>query len=73
MIESGVIEMEWGHVSDDKKAHCFNEVDKTGICRSLCKKVVSFTVRPVEETLEEHVWICFKCLLLYINKGGDKT
>jgi hypothetical protein len=72
MTKSGVIDMEWGTVGNAKKAHCFSEIDHTGVGRSLCNHFVSFTIRPIEETSDDDVHTCFTCLLLFIKSVGVK-
>jgi len=65
-----VSKMEWGHGHDGKKAHLFGEIEDTGVFKSACEKSVSMTVRPVEETPDDDIHICFTCLLLFIKHVG---
>ena len=62
--------MEWGYGSGSKDAHCFVEVDDPNLKRSLCGKVISFTVDPINLALDRRVFACFGCLVQFVLKTG---
>jgi len=64
--------MIWGYSLGIKKVHCFVPMENPDLYVSLCNKVVSFIVDPVEEEYDEHINICFNCLLVFIQKGEVK-
>jgi len=64
--------MEWGYAPGLKKVHCFIKMENPDLNISLCHKVVSFSIYPVNETPEEDVKICFNCLLVFIQKWEAK-
>ena len=64
--------MIWGYSSGIKKAHCFVQMENPDLHVSLCNKVVSFSVDPVDEKHDEHINFCLNCLLVFIQKGEVK-
>jgi hypothetical protein len=64
--------MEWGYAPGLKKAHCFVKMENPDLNISLCHRVVSFNIHPVDEIFDEAVTVCFNCLLVFIQKGEVK-
>lgn len=64
--------MIWAYSPWRNKVHCFVPMKNPELYVSLCKRAVSFTIDPVNETEHEQVGFCFNCLLAFIQKGDVK-
>jgi len=67
------MEMEWGYGSGSKKVHCFKPMEDPNLNVSVCKKIITFNVEPMDEDLEKPLNVCFTCLSKWILLiGGEK-
>ncbi len=64
--------MPWGYQPGLDKAHCYVLVENSRPFVSLCNELDSFKIYPVKGEHPDHMNICLKCLLEFIQKGEAK-
>lgn len=64
--------MMWGYQPGMEKVHCYVLMDNPNLFVSLCNGSVSFIINPINEDPQDHINICFNCLLEFIRKGEVK-